>query len=58
MEITLYLVGVDEEDAITNLLFDSYETAEDFANDNPGTNIYTVDGTVDYTTIQRVVEYE
>lgn len=54
MNITLYLVGEDEDEAQQNLLFDSQESAEDYAHDYPGSNVYSVSAVVDFTTIELV----
>ena len=55
MEITLYLVGTDADDAQQNLPFDSAESAEDFMADNPGTKLYAVTATIDFSTIEEVL---
>lgn len=52
MELTIYLVGTDVDDACETFPFDSYESARSFADDNPGSNIYTVQANVDFTTIE------
>lgn len=52
MDITLYLVGTDEEDAFGTFPFSDEDSAESYQRDNPGTQIYTVSAFVDETTIQ------
>lgn len=39
LDVTVYFVGVDKNDAKANM-FDSYQSAESYANDNPGTRIF------------------
>lgn len=53
MEITLYLVGTDADDAQENFPFDSAESAESYAQDNPDTYVYTVTATIDFSTIEK-----
>lgn len=52
MEITLYLVGTDADDACTNFPFDSFESAESYQADNPDTEIYSVQAFIDFTTVE------
>jgi hypothetical protein len=54
MTITLYLVGYDEDDAKTSLLFDSEDSADDYCQDNPGMKLFTVNAWVDFNTIEPV----
>ena len=52
IELTLYLVGVDADDAQQNMPFDSYESAQSYSYDNPGTTIFTVQAKIDLTTVE------
>ncbi len=52
LEITLYMVGIDEEDARSTFVFDSFESANSYVQDNPGTKIYTVEATIDFETME------
>lgn len=52
VDITLYLVGTDEDDAQQNLPFDSEESAQSFADDNEGTVVYAVSATIDLGSIR------
>lgn len=54
MEINLYLVGVDVDDACATFPFDSFESAESYAKDNPGTCIYSVGAFIDFDSIRKV----
>jgi hypothetical protein len=54
MDITLYLVGTDEEDALNRMPFDSVESASSYADDNPGTHIYSVYALVYEESIEEV----
>jgi nitrous oxide reductase accessory protein NosL len=51
MEITLYLVGMNEEGAISGLPFDSIESAQSYADDEGG-NVYSVLAVIDFGTIR------
>lgn len=53
MDITLYLVGTDEDDAMSNAPFDSLESAQSNAEDTGG-NVYTVTAFIDFTTLQKL----
>lgn len=54
VELTLYLVGSDEDNALENLVFDSFESAESFALDQDEfVNIYSVSAYVDPSTIEK-----
>jgi len=55
-EITIYYVGETADQAIHGLPFDSYESAESFKNDNPGTSIYTASAIVDFSTVELYYE--
>lgn len=57
MEITLYLVGVDEDDAMETFPFDSQESAEDYSKDNPGTTVFSVTARIDFSTIEEIVRF-
>lgn len=54
LPISVYLVGVDEDDACATFSFDSYESAESYQLDNPGSKIYQVEAIVDFSTILQV----
>lgn len=54
MRITLWLVGTNADDAQGNFPFDSEESAASFANDNPGTKVYSVYADIDFSTIEEV----
>lgn len=56
MPITVYLVGTDIDDACSTFPFDSYESADDYSRDNPGTRVYEVDAVIDFSTI-KICEY-
>lgn len=51
IELTLYLVGIDEEAALGNMPFDSPESAESYARDNGGLTVFTVTAYIDPATI-------
>ncbi len=51
-EITIYYVGETADQAILGLPFDSFESAESFQLDNPGTLIYTATALVDFSTVE------
>ena len=53
MDITLYLVGTDSDDAQSNFPFDSFESAESYQQDNPGTKIYSVTARIDFSTMEE-----
>lgn len=53
IDLTIYLVGVNEEDALGSMPFDSAESAADYANDNPGTKVFSVNAYIDPTTIEE-----
>lgn len=52
VEITVYLVGTDEDDAQGGWPFDSYRSAREFQLDNPGTKIWSVGATIDFDTME------
>ena len=55
MEITLYLVGKDKNEAQETWPFDSYESAESYRDDQEdGEFIWTVTAVVDFSTIEKV----
>jgi len=51
-EIIIYYVGETADQAILGLPFDSFESAESFQQDNPGTLIYTAIALVDFSTVE------
>lgn len=53
LQITLYFVGTDEDDAQQNMPFDSLESAFSYQQDNPGTKIYSARGLIDFTTMEE-----
>lgn len=54
MEITLYLVGTDADDAQLNQPFESWGEAESYRKENPGTKVFSVEAVIDFTTIEEV----
>lgn len=54
MEITLWLVGTDADDAQTNFPFHSPESAQSYADDTPGNKLFTVTATIDFSTIEEI----
>lgn len=54
IDLTLYVVGTDEDDALGNIPFDSEESALSYANDNPDTTIYSVTAYIDPATIEAI----
>lgn len=54
MDITLYLVGTDQDEAEANFPFDSISSARSFADDNPGTQVFSVTATIDFNTVKPV----
>lgn len=60
IDITLYLVGADEDEAMEGLPFDSQESAEVYAGMEAGIDwrnelqIYTVQATIDFDTMAVV----
>lgn len=54
MEITLYLVGSDADNAQENFPFDSYESAQSYADDGEEDHlmVFTVSATIDFSTIE------
>lgn len=55
MEITLYFVGKDADEAQEGLPFDSQESAVSYQDDNPGTAIFSALALVDFTTLTEEV---
>jgi hypothetical protein len=56
LDITLYFVGEDEDEAQTNMPFDSYESADSYVKDhgrNSGLKIYEAKGVIDFTTMEE-----
>lgn len=54
MDITLYLVGTDKDDAQGNMPFDGPESATSYMDDNPGNRLFTVTARIDFATIEEV----
>jgi hypothetical protein len=54
MEVTVYLVGTDADDAQTNFPFDSEESASSYADDNGGLDVFTCTAYLDFSTIEKV----
>lgn len=57
MEVTLYLVGTDVDDAQANLPYDSWETAWETVLDKEDSSeykVYTVTATLDFSTMEEV----
>jgi len=52
LEITLYLVGDNEEDARGNFPFDSFKEAEQYKYENNASKIYSVIATIDFSTME------
>jgi hypothetical protein len=53
MDVTIYLVGVDAEDALTSFYFDSYESALSASLDQPQTKVFEIDGWIDPVSIRE-----
>lgn len=51
--LTLFAVGTDAEDAKGTLVFDSAESAESFATDNPGTSVFALDAWIDWNSLRK-----
>lgn len=59
MDITLFLIGPDEDTAQENVPFQDAESAENYIFDNhfgDGWNLYTVAATINFSTIDLVEE--
>lgn len=54
LNIELYFVGYDIDNAKTNFPFDSLDSAQSYANDNPGMKIFVAQGMVDLNTLEEV----
>lgn len=54
LEIEVYFVGYNMDDAQTMFPFDSIESAQSYQQDNPGTKIYVAQGLIDLTTMEEV----
>ncbi len=56
MEITLYLVGADQEDAKQNMPYTDEQTAQDVIDDYLGDDLrmFTVEASVRFDTIEEV----
>jgi len=54
VDITLYLVGADEDDARSGMVFDSEESAESYRRDEYGDDgkIYYVTAYIDFDTMR------
>ena len=52
--LTLYLVGYNINDARGNFPFDCIETAQDYKLDNPGMKIYSVQASLDFSTMEAL----
>jgi len=53
MEITLYLTGINKEDARGSWIWDTWEGADSYCIDNPGNKIYSVVATLDFSTLEE-----
>ena len=53
-DITIYFVGATPGTALEGLAFDSEDSAGDYAQDNPGTKVYSVQAIVHPDTIEEV----
>jgi hypothetical protein len=53
-EVTLYLVGADEQEAKDSLLFDSEDSANDYQRDNPWMKVFAVKAYIDYSKLEEV----
>lgn len=56
--ITIYLTGVDEDDALAGLPYDCYESAWACARANDGHNIYAVSATLEESSIDLVAKLD
>lgn len=56
MTITLYLCGVDEDDAEETLPFDSLESADSYARNNRPCKVYAVDAEIHFETKELLYE--
>lgn len=57
IEVTLYLVGEDKDDAMSTFPFDSFESAEGFwmdQEDNSNLRIYSVSAILDLSTLEEI----
>jgi len=54
MEITLFLVGKDQEEAQQMWPFDNYDSARSYADPLPGNRIFSVTATLDFSSIEEV----
>lgn len=53
LDITLYFVGHNEDEAQESMPFDSWESADSYRlNENPTANIYSASGLIDFTTME------
>ena len=53
IELTIWLVGADEDDALGSMPFDSPDSATSFMADNPGMKMYSATAYIDPTSIQE-----
>lgn len=55
LQITLYFVGENKDEAQGNMPFDSYESADSYRKDQGGVNglrIFSASGLIDFTTME------
>lgn len=52
IDLTLWLVGTDKEDASERFPFDSYESAKSYADDNDGMKIWAATARLDFSTME------
>ncbi len=55
--LTIYYVGVDEDDALGGLPFDSIESASSYCDDNGGLSIYSATAHVDADTVNLEADH-
>ncbi len=56
IEIDVYLVGVDKEEAKRKLIHADWDSAYDYHRDNPGSKIYIATAFVDFLTMEECEE--
>ena len=56
--VTVYFTGVDEDDALSGLPYDCYESAWDCARVNDGHNIYAVTAILEESSIELVAKLD
>lgn len=54
IQTTIYFVGEDADDAASSLFFDSWESAESYRLDNPGTRIFSAPAVISLDLMEPV----